>query len=674
MDEVPKADWSRFRQLLQAVPYGKVLPTAIYVHRDTEICRVGYLADTLFALAQGHGIGEEFNVVKFRTDEPRLSFLSYPLFWDVAHPSLEEAVAIDLCSGRALRTTYRDSLNPPILHRKELLIAPNHPRSSEYAALSAAEEQAGLYSNSSVIGFQINWERLLKAHALRIEGHSLVREQEPQVLGVASSAAPAIARHKTALTRYQLSRPVKTLIEYAQLRPGLSFFDYGCGLGADIRGLRELGFIAEGWDPVHAPSCQRTEADVVNLGYVLNVIEDPAERLETLASAWRLAKRLLVVSALIGDASIEAPRALALNDGVVTQRNTFQRYFGQQELQLYIEDALELPATPVALGVFYVFRDPSARQTFLQSRARRPIDWDAVNLGFAGPKKITREPRPPRSKPPDRYANYHELLEEYWTAVLPLGRIPTSEEFARSEDLSAAFGSTKRALRYLLAHGRQELFERARSVRKSDLLVYLASSNLRKPIPFSQLPDNVRTDIKEFFGNYRQALSEGRDLLYSAADANNIMLACDEAGIGWQDARNLYVHTPLVDRLPIVLRIYVACAELLYGDLHEADLVRIHKASGKVTFLTYADFAMNPLPVLATRTRVNLRTVQVDVFNHDGEGQLLYFKERFLDPEHPDCARLASISASLREIGISDSTFWGPKAAELRRRRCPEVS
>lgn len=103
-----------------------------------------------------------------------------------------------------------------------------------------------------------------------------------------------VHRHKTALTRHTLSKPVKTLIEYDQLQPGLTFFDYGCGLGADIRGIRELGYEAGGWDPVHAPSGERIQADVVNLGYVLNVIEDPAERIETLVSAWKLTRRLLV--------------------------------------------------------------------------------------------------------------------------------------------------------------------------------------------------------------------------------------------------------------------------------------------------------------------------------------------------------------------------------------------
>ena len=65
------------------------------------------------------------------------------------------------------------------------------------------------------------------------------------------------------------------------------------------------------------------------------------EWLETLASAWRFTKRLLVVSALIGDSSSDQKRGVTFNDGILTRRNTFQRYFAQQELQSYIESGGE---------------------------------------------------------------------------------------------------------------------------------------------------------------------------------------------------------------------------------------------------------------------------------------------------------------------------------------------
>ena len=79
---------------------------------------------------------------------------------------------------------------------------------------------------------------------------------------------------------------------------------------------------------------------------MLNVIEDPVERLETMVDAFRHARRLLVVSALINE-TVEEGRAEQYRDGVVTQRNTFQKYFEQQELQQFLEDTLDVSAVTI---------------------------------------------------------------------------------------------------------------------------------------------------------------------------------------------------------------------------------------------------------------------------------------------------------------------------------------
>ena len=74
--------------------------------------------------------------------------------------------------------------------------------------------------------------------------------------------------------------------------------------------------------------------------------------------------------------------------------------------------------------------------------------------------------------------------------------------------------------------------------------------------------------------------------------------------MAWQDERNLYIHTGLVDSLPTVLRTFISCAELLYGNILEADILKIHKHSGKVTFLTCAGFSLRfSLPTLTLRTK-----------------------------------------------------------------------
>jgi hypothetical protein len=100
-----------------------------------------------------------------------------------------------------------------------------------------------------------------------------------------------IPQHKTAIRRGDFSRPVKCLLRDGLLSKNLTFFDYGCGHGEDLTLLAKEGIACSGWDPAYRPDAPRQQADVVNLGYVLNVIEDPEERAATLHSAWALCRQ-----------------------------------------------------------------------------------------------------------------------------------------------------------------------------------------------------------------------------------------------------------------------------------------------------------------------------------------------------------------------------------------------
>src|SRR6202043_3979949 len=108
------------------------------------------------------------------------------------------------------------------------------------------------------------------------------------------------------------------------------------------------------------------------------------------------------------------------------------------------------------------------------------------------------------------------------------------------------------------------------------------------------------------------------------------------------------------ESLPPILRVYVGCALMRYGDMAEADLIKIHKTSGKVTFLVYDDFDNKPLPELRQRTKVNLRTLFVQVFEYPAtaESQLLYFKERYLAPNHSRIEGMRRFSQNLRRGGL----------------------
>jgi hypothetical protein len=729
-------DLAAYRTAVERIPCGKRLPTSLYVYRS-QGAEFGLELNALLAhLAGQFQIGPEFNVLKFRWDELKISFLSYPGFFELAHPALQQSITIDLASAKVRRADYSQNPNPPILHRKETLLPAEHPRRPEFESLTRAEEDAGLYRETTTIGFRLNWEQLLRSKGVTVQGHVLRTVRQEPAPAPESSQVPEIERHKTALTRYDLSKPVKSLLEYGLLRPGTTLFDYGCGQGADVNGLRSLGYEAEGWDPVHRPSSQKRRANIVNLGYVLNVIENPAERIEALVDAYRHSTRLLVVSALISE-TVEIERAAAFGDGVLTKRNTFQKYFEQQELQQFIEDALEITAVPVALGVFYVFRDPAEQQDFLSARTRRRIDWTQISgrLGLGAPKdrwtklyqqhkelldefgplaiELGRFPTPVEFERLDAlletlgslkralrafvegsgglslvwseiaarfgigipakakwkllYQKHKVVLDAFWRSTLELGRMPGPEEFPRFVDLCQALGSPKRALNLLLRQGGSQALEQSTEARRRDLLVYLAMSNLRKRVPFGHLSPGLRLDVREFFGNYQRALEKGLELLYAAGDSGEIELACENLTFGWQDAQALYLHRSLVDQSPPVLRAYVGCATTLFGDVTQADVVKLHKLSGKVTFLLYDDFETKSLPELRQRIKVNLRTRWVQVFDHSAEGQLLYFKERLLSSDHPKLAEMQAFSAKLRKLGIPEQGLSGPSKTEFQQ-------
>jgi len=53
-------------------------------------------------------------------------------------------------------------------------------------------------------------------------------------------------RHKTAINRGGLSRPIRLALESQLVAPSHRVFDYGCGRGDDLGYLKQLGYVAEG--------------------------------------------------------------------------------------------------------------------------------------------------------------------------------------------------------------------------------------------------------------------------------------------------------------------------------------------------------------------------------------------------------------------------------------------
>ena len=648
----------RFKTLISDLEYGKSLPDAVYILRP----KAGEIAPALLLEVQRAETAAkpspDWNLVKFHKDQAAITFLVYEDFFVDPHPVLAEATKINLKSGTVVQTDYRGRANPPILHRKETFVPTIHPRRDEFAALTRQEEAAGLYQHPTRIGHRQFWQTLLRQKRLKYEGHSLVSISEPEPSLALSCEAAPVERHRTAIKRYDLSKPVKTLLERGLLRKDDTFFDFGCGHGMDIQALNSLDYKASGWDPAFRPNAPKTAAAVVNLGYVLNVIEDPMERLATLREAYGLAERLLLISTLVTGQETQS-HSRAYGDGFLTKTNTFQKFYSPGELETLIESSLDAEVSTLGLGICVVFRNSDEAELFEASRTRRRIDWGEISAQLQFSSPTSREQRQV-----NRYELHRELFDEFWQFLLEYGRVPEFGEFERLDEVKSAGGGLSRALSLVLAQHGTGVWEIAKRSRSEDVLVYLAMTNFRKRFARREIPLRIKNDIRAFFGDLAVAQSRARDLLFAAGDPDEIELACDDLKVGWQENDALYVHRSLLDKLPPVLRLYVACATIRYGNPEAADLIKLHKRSGKVTFLSYDDWA-KLLPELNLRIKVNLRTQFVQVFDHSGSGQCLYFKERFMPADDPQFKRQTKFGSKLRAIGINADATFGPTKSEL---------
>lgn len=613
--------------------------------------------------------GQHFNVIKLFQTGAAVTLLDYSRFFEDAFPALDHYWTVDLTSQTYRHRAYANSLNPPILHRKELLLSSDHPQRKAFQALTASAEQIGLFDDPNRIGFKRAWETLLLQRGYKVVGHDLVPigNDETSSEEATASSFEGIARHLTALTRYGFSAPMQALARFGFLDGSKSVFDYGCGRGDDLRGLRGSNIESGGWDPHYAPHEEKRPAHLVNLGFVINVIESIDERQEAMRGAYILANELLVISAML--ANQKAVTGMPYGDGVLTSRNTFQKYYTQAELRHFIAETLEEDPIPVGPGIFFVFKDKDAEQRFMYGRLenRRSIF------------RLSQLSRPPRairiSRAEAKYEDNRKFLDSLWETCLSLGRDPDKAEIPNLTEITATLCSLAAALRFIKSRkeNADSILAESRASRIDDLHVYFAQLQFEKRKPYKHLDVRLQRDIRVFFGDYRAASNAGRELLFTVSDIEVIGNACHQAaehGIGWlEDSESLQLHTSLVEQLPPVLRTYVNCGTLLYGDVSSADLIKIHMRSGKLTLMKFDDFFGKPLPRMIQRVKLDLRKQDLSIFDYDGnyEPPYLYRKSRFINEELPNFAEQVIFEEALDDVGLMKFLGYGPSASEFNR-------
>jgi DNA phosphorothioation-associated putative methyltransferase len=150
---------------------GKRLPDALYFHRSCLDQLSPLLRLIISAAFQVVG-DVEHDIVKMSSDGRKVSLLRYPRFDEDPHPTLAYSYKVYLPTATHGFRDYQNSLNPPILHRKDSLVDPLYPRYSDFKALTLQEEEHGLLSRTD-IGFRTQWENVLKQLGLSIGDHRI---------------------------------------------------------------------------------------------------------------------------------------------------------------------------------------------------------------------------------------------------------------------------------------------------------------------------------------------------------------------------------------------------------------------------------------------------------------------------------------------------------------------
>ena len=463
-----------------------------------------------------------------------------------------------------------------------------------------------------------------------------------------------VERHRAAITRVELSRPVRLAIESGIMTIYTTIFDYGCGIGGDVKRLKSAGYTCEGWDPYYFPEVARQPADIVNLSYITNVIEDPEERDRALSQAWELTGQVLIIAAQILVNDLRG--VLAYGDGILTKRNTFQKYYQQVELKEYIDRVLTVDAIPIGLGIFLVFRDESQAESFRAARLYTRMTTPRVRV---------------ESK---RFEDYQVQLAPLMEFVSQRGRIPIKGELAAEAELVQEFGSIKRAFQIVLTATDEVEWDAIAYQRSLDLQVYLALAHFGKGRSLKNLSVTIRADIKAFFGSYDEACEVADRLLFKIGEPGVIKQACHQSKIGKLLPAALYVHISALNEIDPKLRLYEGCASRNIGGTEDANIIKFHKDKPCISYLYYPDFESIAHPALQWAMLIDLRDLSLRFrdYSQQENPPILHRKETFLSQNHPLYSKFAKLTKSEEKAGLfsETKTIGNQQGWERRLRDC----
>jgi DNA phosphorothioation-associated putative methyltransferase len=263
-----------------------------------------------------------------------------------------------------------------------------------------------------------------------------------------------------------------------------------------------------------------------------------------------------------------------------------------------------------------------------------------------------------------RFEENRVVLEPFMAMIATLGRLPEADEFAEAVEIEARFGSLNRAFSLVKRVTGAAEWEAITRRCTEDLLVYLALGRFGRRPRISVLPLGLQRDIRAFFGNYASACRLADELLFRAGDADAVDEACRKSAVGKLLPNALYVHRDALESLDPLLRVYEGCARAYLGEIGGANLIKLHRYSGKVSYLVYPEFESDPHPALVRSVKLSLRTRWIDCLEYGTSPNppILHRKETFLLPDHPLHSKFARLSEQEEMHGLlSESATIGTR-------------
>ena len=169
-----------------------------------------------------------------------------------------------------------------------------------------------------------------------------------------------------------------------------------------------------------------------------------------------LTREVLIVSAQV--LVRRSPSGLvAYGDGVVTNRNTFQKYYEQEELKLYIDQVLEVESIPAGLGIYVVFRHEAQAESFRASRIYSRLSTPSIQAHVKN------------------FDDYRKITNSFDGLLYKRGRLPVKGELATEAAIKEEFRSYQRAFKVILQATDRTEWDAIAQKRRQDLLVYLGT-------------------------------------------------------------------------------------------------------------------------------------------------------------------------------------------------------